>query len=235
MKKLIPIVVLMTAVLAVSVVMAGAAANESFNNLALRAGYENNKTSDSDLGEAPIFSIIYTRAINDWRWWGALGYGSEWAMFAKSLVEFELAGGKELYFPDRYFSPRLTFGGGLKILHFTQDEKFIVDYTLISPALVARGEAKCDYTSIIGILDLTVYPLAYFTRGEGYSVSKAAYGDAETGITYGYKIEASLKYEIAQFAIALGLRYMVIESAGLGDFYSGDEFLGPFLEGSWRF
>lgn len=208
--------------------MSAIAAEEGLlNSLGLRIGYENNQNPDNDMGEAPVVTFTYTHDIEAWRLWGRLGYGAEWELFAKSLIEFEVGGGKKI----NYF----TLGGGLKILHFSQDEKFIVDYTIICPELVARGEFPFGETGLTGILDLTLYPAAFFTRGEGYSVSKAAYGDAETGITYGYKGEASLKWYIAQFAVEAGIRYMTIDRASLSAFYGGDQFLGPFIEGSWRF
>lgn len=217
----------MIAMFALLQVAAMAADDELVNTLGLRIGYENNQNPDNDLGEVPVVSIAYTRAIEDWRVWGRLGYGATWDLFEKSLIEVEIAGGKKIGF--------FTLGAGLKAFHFSQDEKFIVDYTIISPELAARGEFPFGETGLAGILDLAFYPAAYFTRGEGYSVAKRKNADAETGITYGYKGEASLKWYISQFALEAGIRYMVIDSASLEAFYGGDQFLGPFIESSWRF
>lgn len=235
MKLRARVVLIIAAAFALLQVSAMAADDELVNTLGLRIGYENNKNSENDLGEAPVVSVTYTRAIKDWRIWGSLGYGAGWDVYEKSLIEAEIAGGKKIVFPDMYIETICTFGAGLKMFHLSQDEKFIVDYTLISPELVARGEFPLTVTGMASIFDLTIYPLAFFTRGEGYSVSKGTYGDSESGITYGFKGEAAIKWDIKQFTVQAGVRYVYIGSAGLKDFYSGDEFLGPFIEGGWRF
>ena len=227
MKLRIGFVWLMAMAFALQQLSVMAAKDEYANTLGLRVGYENNQNPDNDKGEAPVVSLAYTRNIEDWRVWGRLGYGAMWDIFEKSLVEFEIAGGKKI----NYF----TIGAGLNALYFSQDEKFIVDYYIISPELVVRGEFPFGETGLAGILDLTLYPAAYVSQDEGYNLSKGRTADAENGFTFGFKGEASLKWYISQFALEAGIKYMTIDKASLSSFYGGDEFLGPFIEGSWRF